>query len=85
MIYSILWDETAKRQILRLDRVVQARILKKVIGLESTPRPSGAKKLVGHPDLWRIRAGDYRIVYTIEDDRLVVLIIKIGHRGDVYR
>ncbi|MBF0183719.1 MAG: type II toxin-antitoxin system RelE/ParE family toxin [Magnetococcales bacterium] len=69
----------------RMEQATRKRVLHAASVLASNPRPSGAKKLEGHPDLWRIRAGDYRIVYSIEDDRLVVLIIKIGHRGDVYR
>ncbi|MBF0098723.1 MAG: type II toxin-antitoxin system RelE/ParE family toxin [Magnetococcales bacterium] len=85
MTYSVFWDAVAKRQVQRLDRAVQARIFEKVIDLESTPRPPGAKKIRGTTDMWRIRTGDYRIIYTIEDDRLVVLVVKIGHRREVYR
>ena len=48
-------------------------------------RPSGVKKLKGSPELWRVRVGDYRIVYSIADDILVVLVVKIGNRRDVYR
>mgnify|MGYP001580816136 FL=1 len=53
--------------------------------LAATPRPKGVKKLTGTDDLYRIRVGDYRIVYQIHDDRLIVLVVRIGHRRDVYR
>ncbi len=53
--------------------------------LAANPRPKGVKKLTGLDNLYRIRAGDYRIVYQIRDDRLIVLVVRIGHRKDVYR
>ena len=53
--------------------------------LAANPRPKGVKKLSGPDDLYRIRVGDYRIVYQIHDDRLIVLVVRIGHRKDVYR
>ncbi|MDX2055276.1 MAG: type II toxin-antitoxin system RelE/ParE family toxin [Polyangiaceae bacterium] len=52
--------------------------------LADEPRPSGAKKLV-ESDYWRVRVGDYRVVYSIEDSVLVILVIRVGHRRDVYR
>jgi mRNA interferase RelE/StbE len=60
-------------------------IVKALKGLESNPRPFGCKKLAGSKNAYRIRAGIYRIVYTIEDDVLTVEIIKIGHRSRVYK
>lgn len=62
----------------------QARIAKKIDALSNDPRPSGIKALKGN-DLMRLRVGDYPIIYQIEDDRLVVLIVKLGHRREVYR
>ncbi|MGH3764163.1 MAG: type II toxin-antitoxin system RelE family toxin [Pseudonocardiaceae bacterium] len=61
------------------------RVLRKVAALADDPRPSGAIRLVGTDELWRIRIGDYRVVYTIEDDRLVVIVVRIAGRGKVYR
>ena len=61
------------------------RILRAIIALEVNPRPPGAKKLRGESELWRVRVGDYRILYSIEEARLVVLVVKIGHRREVYR
>ncbi|MBF0179794.1 MAG: type II toxin-antitoxin system RelE/ParE family toxin [Magnetococcales bacterium] len=59
--------------------------LQRAIGLSVDPRPPGSCTLKGIPNVWRIREGDYRIIYSIQDDRLVVLIVKIGHRREVYR
>lgn len=53
--------------------------------LESDPRPVGCKKLVGSDHTYRLRIGDYRVVYEIQDDILVILVVRIRHRGDVYR
>ena len=64
---------------------MQKRVATVIAGLSSDPRPPAVKLLAGVPERWRIRVGVYRVVYTIEDDRLVVLVIKLGHRRDVYR
>ncbi len=60
------------------------RIASRIQGLGRNPRPSGAEKLSGL-DRYRLRQGNYRIIYAIEDERLVVLVVRIGHRRDVYR
>ena len=75
----------AARQIEALDRVTQARIISRLEALQADPRPPTAKKLKGEHATWRVRAGDYRIVYRIEDDRLLILVVKVGHRREVYR
>ncbi|MBF0283385.1 MAG: type II toxin-antitoxin system RelE/ParE family toxin [Magnetococcales bacterium] len=59
--------------------------IQKTIELESDPRPSGSLKLAGRPDAWRMRVGDYRVLYSIEDERLIVLVVKVAHRREVYR
>jgi mRNA interferase RelE/StbE len=64
---------------------MQARLVEAADALASNPRPHGVKKLQGDENLWRIRVGAYRIVYEIHDDRLVVLVIRIGDRKDIYR
>lgn len=69
----------------RMETSARKRILRAANSLAHNPRPPGARKLSGMADTWRIRVGDYRILYTIEDDQLIVLVIKIGHRRDVYR
>lgn len=60
------------------------RLVTRIRDLASDPRPPGCEKLSGH-DLYRIRQGDYRVVYSIEDKALVIQVIKVGHRGVVYR
>jgi mRNA interferase RelE/StbE len=61
------------------------RIVRRIRSLADEPRPPGCEKLVGHGDRYRVREGRYRIVYAIEDDRLVVWVVRVGHRKDVYR
>ncbi len=82
MTYSILLAPPAKRQLRSLTDLVQKRIVKRLKSLLENPRPQGTKKLTGEEDLYRIRDGDYRIIYTIQDQELVV---KIGNRKDVCR
>jgi mRNA interferase RelE/StbE len=60
------------------------RIFPKLEGLASEPRPAGSKKLKGGQREWRIRVGDYRVVYTIDDEKLVVSVMRIRHRSEVY-
>lgn len=69
----------------KLAEEVQRRIVRAVELLEQDPRPSGAVKLAGQVELWRIRVGACRVVYTIDDERLVVLVVRVAHRKDVYR
>jgi mRNA interferase RelE/StbE len=59
-------------------------VFAKLDGLGINLHPSGSKKLVGYVDLWRIRVGDYRVIYRIEDDRRVVTVLRIQHRRDAY-
>ncbi|HEV8069753.1 MAG TPA: type II toxin-antitoxin system RelE/ParE family toxin [Planctomycetaceae bacterium] len=83
--YQVLFAPAADRQLRKLPQAVQKRIVRSVEGLQANPRLPGAIKLQGEHDLYRIRAGEWRVVYQIADDRLVVLVVRIGHRGDVYR
>ena len=64
---------------------MQTQIGARIDALRSEPRPDGSQKLKGMDGLYRIRSGDYRIVYVIRDDRLLVLVVRIGDRKDVYR
>jgi len=61
-----------------------ARLATKLDGLAANPRPSSCRKLHGYKDLWRIRVGDYRVVYIIDDDRKMVSVTRVAHRRDVY-
>lgn len=74
----------AVRQLEKLDAPARRRVDASIDDLATEPRPRGAKPLKGMKGVWRKRVGDYRVVYKIEDDRLVVLVVKIGHRRDVY-
>ena len=85
MACAIHFTPAAARQLERLDKPVRRRVATAINSLAAEPRPAGVKKLAGSGDLWRIRVGDYRIVYQIHDRHLVVVIVTIGHRSDVYR
>ncbi len=84
---SVGVQPTAKRELARFSVAVRRRVGRAVDALATDPRPSGSKQLAGMPAerIWRIRVGDYRILYEIRDSRLVVLVIPIGHRREVYR
>jgi mRNA interferase RelE/StbE len=83
--YEIRFVPRADRQLRKLDGIVQKRLTLAIDALRADPRPPGAKHLAGPDDLWRIRVGSYRVVYTIEDGRLIVLVLKLGPRGSIYR
>ena len=85
MAYSILLAPSAERQLKALAESIQKRIVKRLRTLTGNPRPQGVKKLAGEDDLYRIREGDYRIIYTIRDKELIVLVVKIGDRKEIYR
>jgi mRNA interferase RelE/StbE len=83
--YVVQYDPRAMKELTRLDRPIALRVVKAVDRLGAQPRPQGARSLVGYPGLWRIRVGDYRVVYAIKDAELVVLVLRVAHRKDVYR
>jgi mRNA interferase RelE/StbE len=85
MAYSILLAPPAERQFKAFSQAVQKRLVKRLKGLQANPRPQGVKKLAGGDDLYRLREGNYRIIYTIRDKELIVLVLKIGDRKEVYR
>lgn len=78
--YTVSLKPAAARQLEGLPRDIQDRIVTRLTALGTNPRPPGIEKLKGSEDLFRVRVGDHRIVYRIEDDRQVVLVVKIGHR-----
>jgi mRNA interferase RelE/StbE len=85
MAWQVRFKPSALREFQALPRQVQVRIGTRLDALAVDPRPHGVKKLEGGGDLYRIRVGDYRVVYAIDGPALVVLVVKVGHRGDVYR
>jgi mRNA interferase RelE/StbE len=84
MTHPVEFAPLARRQMKRLPREIQMRIIERVEELASNPRPAGVKKLVSEDNLYRVRVGEYRAVYQIRDRELVVLIVKVGHRREVY-
>ncbi|NJL49631.1 MAG: type II toxin-antitoxin system RelE/ParE family toxin [Leptolyngbyaceae cyanobacterium SM2_5_2] len=85
MTYRIEFAKPAAKQFKAIPRQEQQRLKLKIDALADEPRPSGTVKLAGEDGFYRIRVGNYRIVYAIEDDQLLVLVVKVGHRRDVYR
>jgi mRNA interferase RelE/StbE len=83
--YRIAFTSQAAKQVEKLDKVNHGRILLAVAELETNPRPDGVKKLKGHDNRWRIRVGDWRVLYQIEDGQLVVLVVPVGHRSKAYK
>jgi mRNA interferase RelE/StbE len=82
--YRIVVTSAARRVINHLEASIKTRILARIDTLASNPRPPGAIKLEGQQS-YRVRVGDYRIVYMVEDEIVTVTIIRVGHRRDVYR
>jgi len=82
--YKIKFSKKAERAYKKLSGDVKIRIDRKLAYLRSTPRGPDTKKLAGQKNAYRTRVGTYRIVYEIEDDKLIVWILDVGHRGSVY-
>ncbi len=85
MAYSVRVLPAALKSLKRLPADVRRRIVERVSALAEDPRPAGSLKLRGADDLYRFRVRDYRVLYSIEDELLTVLVVRVGHRRDVYR
>lgn len=85
MTYTVQWARKTVKQLEKLDRTIQKKIIIAVTKLADNPRPRGAKNLVTRPGEYRVRVGDYRVVYEIHDDRLLVLVVAVAHRREAYR
>ncbi|HOS96278.1 MAG TPA: type II toxin-antitoxin system RelE/ParE family toxin [Deltaproteobacteria bacterium] len=85
MPYVIKFTQHAARAFRKLPRDVQTRVSPAIDALKDDPRPSGSEKLKGADDVYRVRVGDYRILYEVRDKELVVCIIEAGHRRQMYR
>ncbi len=83
--YRIVFARSARKELLSLRAPVGERVLRRIERLSAAPRPRGCRKLVGAVNLWRLRVGDYRVVYAIDDERRLVDIIAVRHRSDAYR
>lgn len=84
-MYKIYFASSAAKEFKKLLSDVQAKIESRIDRLEKEPRPQSGKKLSMHENIYRIRVGDYRVVYEINDKERIILITRIRHRKDVYR
>lgn len=84
MRYDVQLAPAAVRQLRKLDPAGRRHVQAAIDLLGTEPRPPAARQLVGGAGEWRVRTGDFRIIYEIQDQRLLVLVIKVGHRRDVY-
>ncbi|MBD3350648.1 MAG: type II toxin-antitoxin system RelE/ParE family toxin [Candidatus Lokiarchaeota archaeon] len=84
MTYKISVRRKAQKQLARIPASDYEKVKAAILALANNPRPSGSKKLKGRPG-WRIRQGNYRVIYEIQDDQLIILVLDIGDRKDIYR
>jgi mRNA interferase RelE/StbE len=85
VIYRVTVSPAALRQLRKLDPSARRRVQAAVELLATYPRPPAAIQLAGGAGEWRVRTGDYRIIYDIRDEELFILVVRVGHRRDVYR
>ena len=83
--YSITFARSARKELQRVDVATARRILARIEALAANPRPRGCRKIRGRRDLWRLRIGDYRVVYSIEESTRVIDVIVVRPRGEAYR
>ena len=85
MAYQVEFAPRAARQFRDLPKDVQKRLKVRIDALADNPRPQGVERLAGPEELYRIRAGEYRVIYVIRDQVMLVLVVGVGHRRDIYR
>ena len=83
--YTIQIDKDVEKVLRRQGRTTKERLVKAILVLADDPHPSNSRKLEGYQDLYRLRVGDWRIIYQIKDDQLLILVLEVGSRGEVYR
>jgi mRNA interferase RelE/StbE len=83
--YRVLLERSAEKDLGRLSSVVHNRVIAAIQALATNPRPTGCRKLAGSKNDWRIRVGDYRVIYEIADEIRIVRVNRVRHRGEVYR
>ena len=83
--FKIKWKSSAKKELRKIDKSQIVKILDEVEKLSSNPYPQNHKKLLGTENIYRIRIGDYRVVYSIDNGELIIQIIRVRHRKDVYK
>lgn len=84
MKYAVLIERYAQKQIMKLDKQIIPAIKSAIASLADNPRPYGYKKLKGE-EAFRIRVGDYRIIYEIDDGKIIITVVSVGHRKDIYK
>jgi len=85
MPYEITFARSARKELQALHRTIAERVFEKIELLQLNPRPAGCKRLSGRSTLWRIRVGDYRVIYSIDDDKRIVDVSVARHRSEAYR
>ena len=85
MPYTVKIVPRAEKELADTDLVMRRRLFASIVALAENPRPPGVKHLRGPVDLWRVRVGDWRILYSISDRELIVMVVKVAHRREVYR
>lgn len=83
--FKIEVSATAEKQLRKIPRPDQIRVVGVVLKLAENPRPRGCRKLAGYEDVYRIRVGTYRVIYSVERLQVIIVVLKIGHRKDIYR
>jgi mRNA interferase RelE/StbE len=83
-VYTVTVNRPAQKEIKSLDATVRLRVIKEIRSLSGDPRPQGCRKLVGSKARWRVRVGDYRIIYIIDDVRQLVEVAAVRHRSKAY-
>ncbi len=83
--YQVEFAPAAERQFRDLPRKIQERVAPKIAALAANPRPRRVEKLEGESDLYRVRVGQYRVIYQIHDEVLLILVVRVAHRREVYR
>jgi mRNA interferase RelE/StbE len=84
MTYKISILRRAQKQLAKIPASDYKKVKQAILDLAHDPRPPGSKKLKGRPG-WRIRQGDFRVIYEIQDDKLIVIVLDVGNRKDIYR
>jgi mRNA interferase RelE/StbE len=83
-MYSVSITNRAERDLRKLDRQIKNRVTKCILGLANDPRPAGCLKVQSEEGVWRVRVGDWRVAYTVEDTSQEILVIRIAHRSEFY-
>lgn len=84
MTYRVEFTSAAARQVSKLPRTARTRVIDAIAGLGDNPRPRGARKLTGEQTAWRIRTGEYRVIYDVFDAQLLVTVVRAAHHREAY-